>query len=89
MVRRLVGERVLTVLAQRSEGVSRLPEGFHRMAGGRTGATIRLSALPPGEIKSLADALGVRQLSARVARQLHAHTEGNPLYIELQCAHAL
>jgi ATP/maltotriose-dependent transcriptional regulator MalT len=81
VVRRLVGERVLTVLAQRSEGVSRLPEGFHRMASGRTGATIRLSALPPGEIKSLADALGVRHLSARVARQLHTHTEGNPLYI--------
>jgi DNA-binding CsgD family transcriptional regulator len=81
VVRRLVGERVLTVLAQRSEEAPRLPEGLSRMAAGRTGTTIRLPALPPEEIKSLATALGVQRLPTRVARQLHAHTEGNPLYI--------
>ena len=81
VVRRLVGERVLTLLAQRSEAAARLPEGLRRMAAGRTGTTIRLPALPAEEITSLATALGVQRLSARVARQLHAHTEGNPLYI--------
>ena len=81
VVRRLVGERVLTLLAQRSEAAPRLPEGLRRMAAGRTGTTIRLPALPSEEITSLATALGVQRLSTRVARQLHAHTEGNPLYI--------
>ena len=81
VVRRLVGERVLTVLAQRSEAAARIPDGLRRMAAGRTGTTVRLGALPPGEIKSLATALGVQRLPTRVARQLHTHTGGNPLYI--------
>ena len=81
LARRFVGERVLTVLAHRGEVPSRLPEGIHRMAGGRTGKTIRLAPLPVGEIQGLAAALGVQRLSARAARRLHTHTEGNPLYV--------
>lgn len=81
VARRLVAERVLILLAQRSEAEPRLPEGLRRMAAGRTGLTIRLTALPVGEIQNLATALGVQRLSTQAARRLHAHTEGNPLYI--------
>src|SRR5919107_3633041 len=41
VVRRLVGERVLTLLAQRSEEAPRLPEGPSRLAAGRAGTPIR------------------------------------------------
>lgn len=81
VARRFVGERVLTVLAQRSEAPSRLPDGIRRMAGGRTGKTIGLAPLPVAEMQGLAAALGVPRLSMRAARRLHAHTDGNPLYI--------
>ena len=81
VARRLVGERVLTFLAQRSEAAPRLPEGLRRMASGQTGTTISLSSLSASEVPSLAAALGVQRLSTQAARRLHAHTEGNPLYI--------
>ena len=76
VVRRLVGERVLTVLAERSEDA-------HRLAGGtppawraaRTGTTIRLSArFRRARSQSLAAALGVPQLSARVGPTVCTHT---------------
>ena len=82
VVRRLVGERVLTVLAQRSEESGRLPEGLSRMAAGRTGTT---SAAGRCRLRGGHEA--GRPLSAcRGCRpgpreRLHAHTEGNPLYI--------
>ena len=81
IARRFVGERVLTVLAQRDEATSRLPDGLRRMAAGRSGRTVGLAPLPVSVIQSLATALGQQRLSTRTARRLHAHTEGNPLYI--------
>jgi predicted ATPase len=82
VVRRLVQERVLILLAQRSEAAPRLPEGLRRMADGRTGTTIPLSPLPAGEIQGFAAALGIHRLPTGTARRLHAHTEGNPLYLK-------
>lgn len=81
VARRFVRERVLIVLAHRTEAASRLPDGLRRMAASRTGATIRLGALPAAEVQTLASAMGVHHLSTRAARRLHAHTHGNPLYI--------
>ena len=81
VTRRLVGERVLTLLAQRSEATPRLPEGLRRMASGQTGTTINLSSLSASDVPVLAAAMGVQRLSTQAARRLHAHTEGNPLYI--------
>ena len=82
VVRRLVGERVLTVLAQRSEEAPRLPEGLSRMAAGRTGTTLRLPApAPTATSRASPPRLACSGLPTRVARQLYAHTEGNPLYI--------
>ena len=81
VARRLVRERVLLVLAQRTEDAMRLPEGLSRLATGRTGTTIALRPLTAEELQRLAAGLGVHQLSARTARRLQAHTGGNPLYI--------
>jgi DNA-binding CsgD family transcriptional regulator len=81
VARRLVRERVLFVLAQRTEDAVRLPEGLRRLAAGRTGTTIALQPLTEAEIQRLAAGLGVHQLSARTARRLHAHTGGNALYV--------
>ncbi len=81
VARRLVRERVLLVLAERTEDAMRLPEGLRRLAAGRTGTTIALQPLTGGELQRLAAGLGVHQLSARTARRLQAHTGGNPLYV--------
>ena len=81
VARRLVRERVLIVLAQRTEDAMRLPEGLSRLATGRTGTTIALQPLTGEELQRLAAGLGVHQLSARTARRLQAHTGGNPLYV--------
>ncbi len=81
VARRLVRERVLLVLAHRTEDAMRLPEGLRRMATGRTGTTIALQPMDEGELQRLAVGLGVHQLSARTARRLQVHTGGNPLYV--------
>src|ERR687889_70469 len=80
VARRLVRERVLILLAHRTEDALRLPEGMRRLAGGRTGSTINVEPLAESDIRALATALGVNQLSARAVHRLHAHTAGNPLY---------
>ncbi len=85
-VRRLVSERVLVVLGLRGEDAARLPDGLRRLAGGRTGSTLTLKALPAADIHQLAGALGVRDFSARAAQRLHAHTEGNPLFVKTMLA---
>ncbi len=81
VARRLVGVRVMIILAQRSEDAHRLPDGLRKQGAGRTGRTITLSPLPAIEIAHLAATLGVPHLSGRAAARLLAHTEGNPLYI--------
>ena len=80
-LRRLVTARVLTLLAVRDEDAARLPEGFRRLASGRTGRLIRLEALESGDIQTLATALGVPQFRMRTAQRLRDHTGGNPLYV--------
>ena len=54
VARRLVRERVLLVLAQRTEDAMRLPEGLSRLATGRTGTTIALQPLTGEELQRLA-----------------------------------
>ena len=84
--RRLVDERVLVVLGQRTEDEQRLPDGLRRLAGGRTGATVALPPLPASDVQQLATALGVRGFSSRAAQRLHAHTGGNALYVKTMLA---
>ncbi|HYI14162.1 MAG TPA: ATP-binding protein, partial [Thermomicrobiales bacterium] len=45
VARRLVGVRVMIILAQRSEDAHRLPDGLRRQATGRSGQTITLAPL--------------------------------------------
>ncbi|HYI16934.1 MAG TPA: LuxR C-terminal-related transcriptional regulator, partial [Thermomicrobiales bacterium] len=81
VARRLVGVRVMIILAQRSEDAHRLPDGLRRQATGRTGQTVPLKPLPVNQIAHLAAGLGIPHLTGRAAARLFAHTEGNPLYI--------
>jgi len=80
-LRRLVSERVLTLLTVRKEDELRLPEGLRRLAVGGTGVTLPLGPLTPAEIQALATELGVQEFSARIAARLAEHTGGNPLYV--------
>ncbi|MGD9528929.1 MAG: AAA family ATPase [Dehalococcoidia bacterium] len=81
VLRRLVADRVLTVLTVRSEDEHRLPEGLRRMAEGQAGTTIQLSPLDARQVRALAVSLGLPEFSHSTAERLAAHTEGNPLYV--------
>lgn len=80
--RRLVDQRVVVLLGQRTEDRLRLPEGLRRMAEGRSGTTLDLEPMPPADVQQLASSLGVPDFSGRAAQRLHAHTGGNPLYVK-------
>jgi hypothetical protein len=79
-LRRLVSERVLTLLTVREEDQLRVPDGLRRLAAGASGLTLHLPPLTPGEIQALASRLGMPEFSTRIAARLHEHTGGNPLY---------
>jgi len=80
-LRRLVAGRVMALLTVRPEDVARLPEGLRRLAEGPSGRMLRLGALDASQVRTLAASLGLSDLPAPSAQRLHAHTEGNPLYI--------
>ena len=80
-LRRLVADRVMALLTVRPEDMARLPEGLRRLAEGPSGRTLRLGALDASQVRNLATSLGLSDFTARTAARLHAHTEGNPLYI--------
>jgi DNA-binding CsgD family transcriptional regulator len=80
-LRRLVADRVLTLLTARQEDIERLPEGLRRLAGGQTGRTIRLGPIGLSQVRALATAFGLPEFSYRTAQLLHTHTQGNPLYV--------
>ena len=78
MVRRLVADRVLLLTTTR-EHAAGLPEGLLKAAAGPQGRWLRLQPLSTDELRTLADAQGLR-LSARAIQRLEAHGGGNPLY---------
>jgi NAD-dependent dihydropyrimidine dehydrogenase PreA subunit len=78
VVRRLVADRVLVVIATR-EHAAGLPEGLVKAASGAQGRWLQLPPLTTEELRMLADARGFR-LSARAVQRLEAHAGGNPLY---------
>jgi DNA-binding CsgD family transcriptional regulator/tetratricopeptide (TPR) repeat protein len=78
-LRRLRGDRVMTIACARLEEVT--DPGWVRFIGGDDRVTrIRLGGLAPGELIELAKALGFGVLSRRGASRLVAHTGGNALY---------
>ena len=80
-LRRLVGVRVLTLLAARAEDLPGLPEGLSRLVEGRAGRMISLGALNSLDVQRVAAALGMSGFSLRTAQRLCEHTGGNPLYV--------
>ena len=76
-IRRLVSERVLTVLTVRHSELEHLPHALRAMA---RGGEVAVEPLTDGEVEALAAARGIT-LSARVARALQMHTAGSPLYV--------
>lgn len=79
-LRRLQTERVLVVLAMRSEDVNHLPPGL--LHYGQDFAThIRLSGLTTQEICELFAQQVQGQLPQRAAERLRTHTAGSPLHL--------
>ncbi len=80
-LRRLRTERVLVVTTVRTNGADRLGESWARLLADADRASwIRLTGLPPAEVRELAAADGCA-LTWDSGRRLHAHTGGNPLYV--------
>ena len=79
-LRRLVADRVLAVFGSRTDGVDDLPESLTRLVAGHLGAMVRLDGFDEQELRDLAGALGVDDLSVSAARRLRLGTQGNPLH---------
>ena len=79
-LRRLAADRVLTVIAARSDDLSWLPDGLRRLAEQHPNMRLTLGALGPEHLRELAERIGIGKLSARAAQRLHEHTAGNPLH---------
>lgn len=80
-LRRLAADRVLVVMAVRSEDLPHLPEGFHHLAHLRVGENrLTLRAFDADQVGQLAVRLGV-SLPSWAAERLREHTTGNPLYV--------
>ena len=80
-VRRLVADQVLVVLATRDDASTELPESLRRVVSGHHGDVVRLTGLDEGDLRELAERLGIAALPARAARRLRDGTRGNPLHI--------
>ena len=80
-VRRLVADQVLVVLATRDDAGTELPESLRRVVSGHHGDVVRLTGLDEGDLRELAERLGIAALPARAARRLRDGTRGNPLHV--------
>ena len=79
-LRRLRADRVLALVAARTEDVGRLPPGLLRLAESQDGR-IKLQGLTDDEVVALGSALGRGDLSRPAAARLRHHTDGSPLYL--------
>jgi DNA-binding CsgD family transcriptional regulator len=78
-LRRLVNDRVLSILAAREEEMYRLAHTVSRLVFDR-GETIGLRGLGVAQLQELARLMGVGALPASAARILRRDTEGSPLH---------
>jgi len=81
MMRRLRHDRVLVVMAGRSQSLDHLPGGIRRLARAEDG-WLHLAGLTVTDIIELSAATGADRLSSRAARRLCELTSGNPLHIK-------
>lgn len=79
-LRRLLADRVLTLMAARSEDLPNLPDGLRRLARRDSALALTLAPLGSDELRALAASLGVTDFPARAAHRLAEHTDGNPLH---------
>ncbi|MGH2473679.1 MAG: AAA family ATPase, partial [Candidatus Limnocylindrales bacterium] len=77
--RRLRGDRVVLLVATRTDGASRLPPGLRRLAG-RTGGELELNGLDTAAVSELVAAVHGAPLPLAAAERLRAHTDGHPLH---------
>ena len=77
---RLREERVVLIVARRSQGGGTLSIELGRRFGGRGLESISLEPLPMSEIKLLLEARLDRSISAPVLRRIHHGAGGNPLW---------
>jgi DNA-binding CsgD family transcriptional regulator len=78
--RRLVLERVLTILTVREDELARLPPGIASLASGSSGVTLRAAPLSAVNLRTVARTRGI-DMSVRSAERLRDHTDGSPLYV--------
>jgi DNA-binding CsgD family transcriptional regulator len=77
---RLRDERIVVVVARRSDSEGALSNELGRRFGGRGLEAISVEALPMGTIKLLLEARLDRTISAPVLRRIHQSAGGNPLW---------
>jgi ATP/maltotriose-dependent transcriptional regulator MalT len=82
VLRRLRHDHVLSVLATRPGGLSRLGRSWQRLlADASRSRRIGLQGLSTEEVRALAASLGRDRLSVPAAERLRTHTGGHPLYL--------
>jgi len=79
-LRRLVADRVLTLLVVRGEAVVELPESLRRLVTGHRGSVLRVRGLDEEDLRDLAEELGIADFGLQAAQRLRYGTQGNPLY---------
>jgi DNA-binding CsgD family transcriptional regulator len=79
-LRRLVADSVLAVFVTRPGLIETLAPSIPALAG-EHGLHLPVSGLSPEEVVSLAQRLGVEEITARDAERLQEHTKGNPLHV--------
>ena len=80
VLRRLATHPVLTILVVPPDD-TRLPAGLERLAEGRTGVTLQVGPLVPGDVQALAAATTGTRMPGMTAHRLCAHTLGNPRHV--------
>ena len=80
VLRRLAAHPVLTILVVPPDD-TRLPAGLERLAEGRTGVTLQVRPLVPGDVQALAAATTGTRMPGMTAHRLCAHTLGNPRHV--------
>ncbi|XUL90591.1 ATP-binding protein [Streptomyces galilaeus] len=81
VLRRLLSEPVLTVLAVRTPADAQLPKGLGRLLADDQTLRLALDGLTAEQTGALCDRLLPAGLPPHAVGRLHAHTRGNPLYL--------
>ncbi len=82
-MRRLHGDRIVVLIASRSDPPGRLGTSWARfLADAERVQRIRLPGLTGAEVCQFAESLGIGQLTVAAGERLREHTSGHPLYVK-------